>query len=164
MPCPDCDETEGCRTTTATLSAPAALPLSPPSPSTRTIPRPARRPAAARSTYQILLHAGVKKLRSLVRSVGGVPTYPGWQARAEICARCPVAVTIKGHLYCGRPLLSDLHRRPEEGCGCPILAKAKDPAEHCPVSPQLLAASQGASPSSPCACKWCSARLAVKAA
>lgn len=133
-----------------------------PPPATTSVARPTRQ-----LPWRLLAGAGYKRVRSVLRSLGltpASPTHPQWQARAELCARCPVAVTEKGVLYCGKPLLAQLSRPSHEGCGCPILPKAKDPAEHCPVTPALTALPASvAGVVGACECKWCSAGLAPAA-
>lgn len=108
------------------------------------------------SAWATLSRAAAKKAASVFRAFGTTPTHPRWQARAEICARCPVAHSEGRGLYCGKPLLQQLQRAPHEGCGCPVSAKAKDPAEHCPVD-RVLSARSGEGPA--CNCKWCTAGL-----
>jgi hypothetical protein len=114
--------------------------------------------------------AAYKRSLALFRSFGATPTYPHWQARAEICARCPLAHTDGKTTTCGRPFLQQMGRRPEDGCGCPVVEKAKDPAEHCPVdatlsptptptlSPTPTPTSTSTSTAA-CNCKWCRAGL-----
>ena len=58
-----------------------------------------------------------------------------------------------GKSYCGKPFLQLVNRDEAlDGCGCPTLAKAKDPEEHCPVDPAFQASHiiDGR-----CTCKWC---------
>ena len=74
-------------------------------------------------------------------------------ARAEICERCPLRVVQCGKSYCGKPYLQQIDRDPAvDGCGCPCRAKAKDPAEHCPLSTRHHPATKTATG---CDCKWC---------
>lgn len=99
-----------------------------------------------------LSQAGVKRLRSVFRDVGVGSVHPHWQARAEICATCPLCVVDRKHTYCGKPLLRQVERdEATEGCGCPILAKARDPAEHCPRN-RLFGPS---TKDERCDCMWC---------
>lgn len=103
-------------------------------------------------TLALLTHAATKKAGAFIRSLGAAPVHPQWQARVEICANCPLATKEGDSVYCGKPFLSKVHREAEDGCGCPIMDKAQDPAEHCPLTPQHVPAAQhGAS----CGCKWC---------
>jgi hypothetical protein len=84
--------------------------------------------------------------------MGLLPSRVDWMARAEICERCPLRAKEKGISYCGRPFLQQIDRDPViDGCGCPTIAKAKDPSEHCPVNARHQPASRG----SGCNCKWC---------
>lgn len=108
-----------------------------------------------------LSFAGVKRARSLFRSAGISEEYADWAGRASICARCPLAVSAGpcGKLHCGKPLLRQIERdEPTQGCGCPVAAKAKDPAEHCPRTPRFLASSK--SGAATCDCVWCVAARA----
>ncbi|MFT3789064.1 MAG: hypothetical protein QM770_23300 [Tepidisphaeraceae bacterium] len=99
-----------------------------------------------------LVSAGVKRAESLFRSIGVGHEHPQWQARAEICSRCPLVVVKCGKSYCGRPFLNQVERdEPTEGCGCPVLAKAKDPREHCPRDLHFDASSK----TEDCDCMWC---------
>jgi hypothetical protein len=86
--------------------------------------------------------------------MGLLPTRQDWTARAEICEKCPLRVMEKGVSYCGRPFLRQIDRDPAiDGCGCPTRAKAKDPAEHCPVNSRYQLATRDPV----CNCKWCNA-------
>lgn len=105
-----------------------------------------------------LARAGAKKAASLVRALGMTGVHPAWEARTQICVRCPIATSTPKGLFCGPPLLTQLNRRPEQGCGCPVLAKAKDPEEHCPVDAGLTGVPDPRpTPPTPCPCKWCRA-------
>lgn len=76
-----------------------------------------------------------------------------WVHRATICERCPLRVVENKISYCGKPLLKQIDRDlTTEGCGCPVRAKAQDPAEHCPITPRHLPSQQAGSA---CTCKWC---------
>jgi len=59
-----------------------------------------------------------------------------------------------GVSYCGSPYLQQPIRDPKDGCGCPTIAKAKDPSEHCPLNFQNHPAHRL---SHYCNCKWCQA-------
>lgn len=98
-----------------------------------------------------LTRAAAKKALATFRTFHLSPVYPEWASRTALCARCPVAVTKEGTVYCGNPLLSDIRRAASQGCGCPVLDKAQDPAEHCPLTPALDPRRE----SEPCDCKWC---------
>jgi hypothetical protein len=77
------------------------------------------------------------------------------QVRLGVCQSCPVAQIDKGRVYCGRPLLNKIVRDPAiDGCGCPILAKANDPTEHCPINASYRAARPHPGG---CDCRWCEA-------
>jgi hypothetical protein len=118
-------------------------------------------PQPGSNFLRVFLHAGAKKAASLIRSLGLVGVHPQWQARTELCVRCPIATSTHKGLFCGQPFLTHPHRKPEQGCGCPILAKAKDPKEHCPVDPFLIAIPDPP-PLPPCPGKWCQAGLGPK--
>jgi hypothetical protein len=97
--------------------------------------------AAAKSTA-----ARLRRLR-----IGSV--HPHWVRRASVCEQCPLRVISCGQSYCGRPLLEHVRRDPViDGCGCPTIAKAKDPAEHCPLDAHHRRARSMAGR---CSCKWC---------
>jgi hypothetical protein len=100
-----------------------------------------------------LTHAAAKFAASRLRSLGLLPVRNDWAARAAVCERCPLRV-IRGRVsYCGRPFLDEVIRDPAtQGCGCPTHAKAKDPAEHCPLDPHNRPASRT---DGDCSCKWC---------
>jgi hypothetical protein len=107
-----------------------------------------------------LSQAGFKRMGSVFRDIGVGREHPHWQERAEICTRCPMCVTEKRHAYCGKPFLKKIDRdEATEGCGCPILAKAKDPAEHCPRNRTFEASSK--THADTCDCVWC---VALRAA
>ena len=107
----------------------------------------------AASPSRILLtlsRAGVKRARSWLRAADAV--HPEWQARAELCQRCPLVVVQCGKSYCGKPLLRQLERHePTDGCGCPVSLKARDPKEHCPRNRSWEASSKDEQ----CDCVWC---------
>jgi hypothetical protein len=102
-----------------------------------------------------LVQAGVKRTASVFRSIGvGGRDYANWTERAEVCARCPLVVTQCGKSYCGRPFLKQIARdEPTEGCGCPVIPKAKDVREHCPRDEHFNA--RCTDPHTPCNCLWC---------
>lgn len=99
-----------------------------------------------------LARAAGKAATSKLRLAGFVPEANDWAAKAEVCERCPIRVVKCTVSYCGQPLLRNLVRDPvTDGCGCPTRAKAKDPAEHCPITPRHDASTGGPD----CQCKWC---------
>jgi hypothetical protein len=103
--------------------------------------------------FAALSRAAAKSASARLRAMGVLRGSVDWAARAAVCERCPLRVIASGTSYCGTPFLRKLDREPAlDGCGCPTVAKAKDPREHCPVN----ARHQPASTSSPaCDCKWC---------
>src|SRR5690606_4151806 len=102
-----------------------------------------------------LWRAAAKAAGARLRSMGAVRTHPRWAERASICERCPMRVIHRGVSYCGPPFLHKPDRDPvADGCGCPTVAKAKDPEEHCPINAHYQASSQTAEG---CDCKWCRA-------
>ena len=101
-----------------------------------------------------LSQAGVKRAQSVFRNVGIGREHPHWQARAEICARCPMCVVERHRAYCGKPFLKQIERdEATQGCGCPVIDKAKDPQEHCPRDLQFNASSHNDAHT--CDCAWC---------
>jgi hypothetical protein len=65
-------------------------------------------------------------------------------------------VVSGGVSYCGKPFIQKVHRDSAlDGCGCPTLAKAKDPHEHCPLNLYNLPARRLGSS---CNCKWCAGK------
>jgi len=116
----------------------------------------------ARSTSSLLplgsfSRAAFKFAGSIARKFGTTPTAANWVQRAEMCERCPLRVIQCGKSYCGKPFLQQPVRDAVvDGCGCPTHAKAKDPAEHCPLNEQYQPAAQS---NGSCNCRWC--RLAV---
>ena len=65
-------------------------------------------------------------------------------------------VIVNKTAYCGKPFLSQIERdEASEGCGCPTIAKAKNPEEHCPVD---LSFSPATKADGACTCKWCNAK------
>jgi hypothetical protein len=58
--------------------------------------------------------------------------------------------------YCGTPFLQKTKRdETKEGCGCPTIAKAKDPEEHCPLNTKHQASTRDGES---CDCKWCASQ------
>jgi hypothetical protein len=105
--------------------------------------------------FAALSRAAAKSAASHLRRLGVLPGRVNWPARATTCERCPLRVVSRGVSYCGTPFLRQPDRDPAlDGCGCPTLAKAKDPAEHCPVNVRHLSATTDAE--GRCDCKWCS--------
>jgi len=100
-----------------------------------------------------ITRATTKAAAARFRSLGMLKVSVNWQARAEICERCPMRIIQCGRSYCGKPYLQ-LPNRDEsvDGCGCPTIAKAKDAAEHCPIDPRHRAS---ATLDGTCNCKWC---------
>jgi len=109
----------------------------------------------ARSTiWRDLSRAAAKASSAKFRQIRLAPTSPLWAQRAEICERCPMRFVRQGKSYCGRPFLSRIERDPSvDGCGCPTHDKAKDPSEHCPLTPGNRPASHAGAAG--CDCKWC---------
>jgi len=102
-----------------------------------------------------LSRAMAKSLAAKVRSMGALRLAPDWATRAQTCERCPLRHIVRGKSYCGSPLLQKLHRDETiDGCGCPTIAKAKDPSEHCPIDARYNLSHQEAGR---CTCRWCQA-------
>ena len=103
--------------------------------------------------FAALSRAAAKSAASRLRRMGVLPVRVDWAGRAATCERCPLRVVARGTSYCGTPFLQRVDRDPAlEGCGCPTVAKAKDPAEHCPVNVRHASAT---SIDGACDCKWC---------
>ncbi len=103
-----------------------------------------------------LTRAAGKSFSARLRDWGSLSTAPAWQERAEICERCPLRVIRDGICFCGPPLLQKLDRDPTlDGCGCPTHAKAKDPTEHCPLTPRHTPSARSGGQ---CDCKWCAVK------
>lgn len=106
------------------------------------------------STFARLSRAAAKAAGDRLRQMGLLGVRINWAARAEACERCPLRVVHRNISYCGRPFLEKVDRDDAlDGCGCPTLAKARDPAEHCPLDPSHRPARRIAGR---CTCKWCS--------
>src|SRR5687767_783982 len=106
-----------------------------------------------RSTFASLTRAATKSATSRLRELGVLPVRADWTARAVQCERCPLRVVRCGVSYCGKPFVAMPVRDPAtDGCGCPTVAKAKDPSEHCPLDARHQPAIQVGGQ---CSCKWC---------
>ena len=104
--------------------------------------------------FAALSRAAAKSAGARLRRMGLLGERADWAARAAACERCPLRVVSGGTSYCGTPFLRRPDRDPvQDGCGCPTVAKAKDPAEHCPVTIKFGAATHA--PDAPCDCRWC---------
>ncbi|CAN5536909.1 hypothetical protein BH09PLA1_BH09PLA1_07880 [soil metagenome] len=116
----------------------------------------------AGSTWKRLSVAAAKAARSRLRNLGTLRVDQNWPARAAVCESCPMRVIRRGVSYCGKPLLEQPVRDlASDGCGCPTVAKAKTPGEHCPLdSANVLVQTTASS----CRCKWCAARSQLLAA
>jgi hypothetical protein len=105
--------------------------------------------------FAALSRAAAKSAAARLRNLRVLPARSrvDWTARAAACERCPMRVISRGVSYCGSPFLENVRRDPVlDGCGCPTIAKSKDPGEHCPLN----ARHQPASPyGQGCDCKWC---------
>jgi hypothetical protein len=107
------------------------------------------------STWKALSRAAAKSAGAKFRAAGGLRISSNWTARAEMCERCPMRVIVNKTSYCGKPFLNQMDRdESTEGCGCPTIAKAKNPDEHCPIDARFSPAEQNAGV---CTCKWCNA-------
>ena len=103
--------------------------------------------------FAALSRAAAKSAASRLRRLGLLSERVNWAARASVCERCPLRVVSAGVSYCGTPFLRKTDRDAAlDGCGCPTVAKAKDPAEHCPMTVGHRGAS---SVGDACDCKWC---------
>ncbi len=110
--------------------------------------------------FKALSRAAAKATAARLRALGRLTVHPHWQERAEMCERCPMRVIASGRTYCGSPFLQKIDRDPAtDGCGCPTIAKAKDPSEHCPLTPRYTPATRHASA---CDCRWCQIRCQIR--
>jgi hypothetical protein len=108
-----------------------------------------------RGVFAALSRAAAKSAAARLRRLGVLPARVDWAARAAVCERCPLRVIAGGTSYCGTPFLRRVDRDPAlDGCGCPTVAKSKDPAEHCPVNGRYEAARSDGHGGA-CECKWC---------
>jgi hypothetical protein len=110
--------------------------------------------------FAALSRAAAKSASARLRQLGVLRDRVDWPTRAAACERCPMRVISAGTSYCGTPFLRNVNRDPAvDGCGCPTIAKAKDPREHCPMTAgHQPARQQPARPTSSvarCDCKWC---------
>lgn len=103
--------------------------------------------------FKALSRGAAKYASAKLRSAKLLPTSADWLQRTAVCARCPLYTLHDGRAHCGKPLLQQPVRQADEGCGCPIAAKARSPEEHCPLTIHH-------NPATPkrtgeCDCKWC---------
>lgn len=118
-----------------------------------TLTRPISTPTPTAPRVRSLARAAYKFAGSVVRRFKVIPEATNWPQRAEVCERCPMRVVQCGISYCGKPFARlPIRDTVTQGCGCPTRAKAKDPAEHCPLTVQYVAAVQSGDG---CDCKWC---------
>lgn len=111
---------------------------------------------ARRGMLALLSRAAAKSAGAKLRQAGILPVKSDWAARAALCERCPLRVIVGKTSYCGRPFQQQISRDPTvDGCGCPTIAKAKDPTEHCPLDPRHRPASPATHGNGACTCKWC---------
>jgi len=103
----------------------------------------------------------MKGAGAIFRRINGTGHHPRWAERAAVCEQCPMRVTSGTISYCGRPFQQQITRDPAiDGCGCPTRDKARDPEEHCPITPRHQAASDEGQP---CDCKWCAIATRLRA-
>jgi hypothetical protein len=104
--------------------------------------------------FKTLSRAAAKAAASRWRQMGMAPVHPNWARRAAVCETCPLRVAHRAVSYCGRPFLDQIQRDPQiDGCGCPTIAKAKSPDEHCPLNSSHRPATLTVG--GRCTCKWC---------
>jgi len=103
------------------------------------------------SAFKSITRAMAKSAGARLRQLGLLPESVDWTARARVCQSCPLCTVVNKKLYCGKPFLEMPLRDPgSQGCGCPVVSKARDPGEHCPIDSLHQPAAE-----SPCNCKWC---------
>jgi len=109
--------------------------------------------------FKSLGRAAAKSAGAKLREFGVFADKVEWAQRAAICERCPMRVIFRGTSHCGKPFTHQIDRDDAiDGCGCPTVAKAKDPSEHCPVDHQFRAAVNA---NGICTCKWCVANQSL---
>jgi hypothetical protein len=106
--------------------------------------------------FATLSRAAAKSAAAKLRRGGLLPVRIDWTTRAAVCARCPRQVVRRGVAYCGKPLLEQVEREAEDGCGCPVNDKAKAATEHCPLDARHRPARRA---DGRCTCKWCDVAL-----
>jgi hypothetical protein len=103
--------------------------------------------------FAALSRAAAKSASAKLRAMRVLPVRRDWAARAAACERCAMRVVSRGVTHCGTPFLQKVDRDPaSDGCGCPTVAKAKDPNEHCPVNARHQPATNVGGR---CDCRWC---------
>ncbi len=103
--------------------------------------------------FAALSRAAAKSAKAQLRRINVLPVRVNWAARAAACERCPLRIVSANTTYCGTPFLQKIDRDPAvDGCGCPTVAKAKDPQEHCPLNARHQPARHA---DQACDCKWC---------
>jgi hypothetical protein len=108
-------------------------------------------------TLVSITRAAWKASAATLRSNGVGKVHPDWATRAEACERCAMRVIACNRSYCGQPFKRmPVRNVAVDGCGCPTREKARDPAEHCPLtSDHVAAAGVDGPPDGACNCKWC---------
>ncbi|QOV87296.1 hypothetical protein [Humisphaera borealis] len=104
--------------------------------------------------FAVLSRAAAKSASARLRNMGVLRVSNDWRRRLNVCGGCPLHSVVNGVAHCGKPLLTQIRRRPEQGCGCPVEAKARRPGEHCPVTASHAPSSSDGA----CDCKWCTAQ------
>ena len=106
------------------------------------------------SGFAGISRAAAKATRAKLRQFGWLGDATDWSRKAIVCESCPMRVLYKRVTYCGKPFVHlPVRDDAQDGCGCPTLAKAKTPGEHCPVDSRHQPAT---TTESECNCKWCS--------
>ena len=103
-------------------------------------------------SFATVTRAMARAAGAKLRAMAGSP-HPQWPGRARVCQTCHLLVVRDGTQYCGRPFLRLPVRDPAmEGCGCPVLQKAKSQSEHSPLNARQYPATAN---SAGCDCNWC---------
>jgi hypothetical protein len=102
--------------------------------------------------FAVLSRAAAKSASARLRNLGVLKVSNDWRRRLNTCAGCDLYTVVNRVPHCGKPLLRQILRSPDQGCGCPVEAKARRTAEHCPISATKTPRQQ----SGACDCKWCS--------
>ena len=106
----------------------------------------------ASPVFATLSRAAAKSAGARLRGAGVLRVDPNWASRVAVCKGCSLRTVANGVPHCGKPLLRQVRRAADGGCGCPIEAKAKTPGEHCPLNNTGQPRSQ--TPAA-CDCQWC---------
>lgn len=101
--------------------------------------------------FALLSRAAAKSAGARLRRAGILRTDPLSAGRLQQCEACSLRVVADGVAHCGKPLLKQIRRPADQGCGCPVEDKARRPGEHCPIT----LSGRPRNERGICDCKWC---------